>query len=57
MRFSAFARVGARCSLRPVFSMKSMFVVRMLSGVSPSRIRMKIAIMPLVMRESESAWK
>lgn len=55
MRFRALARVGARCSLRPVSSMKDMSAVRMSSGVWPLRVLTKRAIMPLVMRESESA--
>ncbi len=56
MSVRAFARVGARCSLRPVWSMKLMSAVRMLSGVWLLSVLMKRAIMPLVMSESESAW-
>ena len=55
MRLSALARVGARCSLRPVWSMKDMSAVRMSSGFWWLRVVMNRAIMPLVMRESESA--
>ena len=49
MEVRPLERVGERCSLRPIWSMKRRSAARMSCGVWPSRARIRRLMMPLVM--------